>query len=444
MTRRIPTREVVGYSAGSVGTGGFGTLPGLVLAYYLTDTLAVPALMASIVVIVPKVWDVVIDPAIGSLSDTEATRRGTRTRVMAFGALTLPIGFIGMFAVPTGWAPNAAAGWVLIFFVLATSSFSLFQVPYIALPAELTDGYRERTRLMSWRIATLTLTILLVGAGGPAIRDAAGGGPSGYLVMGVLIAALVLIGMLAAVWGMRRHRISAPTLAPTITTAASYSRAWDVIRHQGAYRVLLGVFVLQALAIGIMLAAAQYVATYVLGSPTALTFLFLALVGPALIVMPLWTRYAAVYGKPHALRTASLGFFVATIALLGMLVAPGWWVYAAVALAGVAYAGMQLFPLSMLPDVITAAGRERGGTMSGVWTAGETAGLALGPSIVLVTLAVGGFQSSTAAATLVQPESAQVSIILAFSALPALLVAASLLVLTRYREPSMPRVGSSP
>ena len=63
-TQRIPRRAVAGYAAGSVGTGGFGTLPGLVLAYYLTDTLAVPALLATLVVVVPKVWDVVIDPAV--------------------------------------------------------------------------------------------------------------------------------------------------------------------------------------------------------------------------------------------------------------------------------------------------------------------------------------------------------------------------------------------
>src|SRR5699024_10452864 len=76
-TQRIPRGAVAGYAAGSVGTGGFGTLPGLVLAYYLTDTLAVPALLATLVVVVPKVWDVVIDPAVGALSVRETRGRGT-------------------------------------------------------------------------------------------------------------------------------------------------------------------------------------------------------------------------------------------------------------------------------------------------------------------------------------------------------------------------------
>ena len=46
----LPRRTVAGYALGSVGTGGFGTLPGLVLAYYLTDTLGVAAGLASLVV----------------------------------------------------------------------------------------------------------------------------------------------------------------------------------------------------------------------------------------------------------------------------------------------------------------------------------------------------------------------------------------------------------
>ena len=50
------------YATGSVGTGGFATLPGLVLTYYLTDSLGVAALAAGVVITTAKVWDVVIDP----------------------------------------------------------------------------------------------------------------------------------------------------------------------------------------------------------------------------------------------------------------------------------------------------------------------------------------------------------------------------------------------
>lgn len=441
---RIPRRAVAGYAVGSVGTGGFGTLPGLVLAYYLTDTLAVPALLATVVVLVPKAWDVLIDPAVGALSDREAGRRQTRTGLMTVGALTLPIGFIGMFAAPAGLSPVAAGLWVLVFFVLATSSFSLFQVPYIALPADLTSDYAERTRLMGWRIAVLALAILLVGAGGPAVRDAAGGDSLGYLVMGVVVAVVLLGGMLGTIIGARVRR---PVLDPqnlhektretneTSLKIEEYRAGLAAFRELPTYRALLIVFVLQALATGVMLAAVQYVATYTLDDQAALTFVFVALVAPAILVVPLWTRYAGRVGKQAAFTLASVLFAVAALSLVALLWAPGGWLYLPVAVAGVGYAGMQLFPLAMLPDVITAAGRHRGGAMSGLWTAGETTGLALGPAVVLLMLALGGFRSSTADQVVTQPGSALALIVLAFSLIPALLVGASLLILRRYRDP---------
>ena len=61
--------------------------------------------------------------------------------------------------------------------------------------------------------------------------------------------------------------------------------------------------------------------------------------------------------------------------------------------------------------------------MSGLWTASETGAMALGPVVVLALLAIGGFRSGGVAD---QPGSAHWAIVLAFSAVPAVLAAMSL------------------
>ena len=76
---------------------------------------------------------------------------------------------------------------LVCFFVLAASAYAFFQVPYVAMPAEITSSYDERTRLMTWRVAILAFTIMLAGATAPVIRDAVGG-RDGYRVMGVVMA----------------------------------------------------------------------------------------------------------------------------------------------------------------------------------------------------------------------------------------------------------------
>jgi len=44
----------LGYASGSLATGSFGTVPGLLLLYFLTDTLGVPAALAGATMLVPK------------------------------------------------------------------------------------------------------------------------------------------------------------------------------------------------------------------------------------------------------------------------------------------------------------------------------------------------------------------------------------------------------
>ncbi|WP_203566704.1 MFS transporter [Aestuariimicrobium ganziense] len=51
-----------GYGLGSVATGSFGTVPGLLLLPYLTDRLGVTAALAGLVVFLPKAWDVILNP----------------------------------------------------------------------------------------------------------------------------------------------------------------------------------------------------------------------------------------------------------------------------------------------------------------------------------------------------------------------------------------------
>lgn len=445
---------VARYAVGSVGTGGFGTLPGLVLVYYLTDTLGVAALVAGLIVTLAKVWDVIIDPVIGAASNHDRARHGSRRRLMAAGGLLLPVFFVLTFAVPESWSPAAGAAWVLLAFLCAATAFSLFQVPYIALPAELTDDYDERTRLLTARVVVLTVAILAFGGGAPALRTMVPDEHGGYLVMaavaGLVLGVSLLVSTGAEHGARRRHvrsRVSPAAASATPPTGAPSSDRWrtvvgsyrdgvTVLRTNAPFRALLTTFMLQALATGTMLAGAQYVARWVLGDEAAVTSLFVALVGPAVVFAPVWGAVAHRVGKERAFRMASTLFALAALALLGMAWSPGVWVYGVVAVAGAAYAGLQSLPMAMLPDVVAHDARTHGpgraGTFSGVWTAGETTGFALGTAVLALTLAVTGYVESQAGQLVVQPDGAVLGIVLAFSVLPAALVTASLVALHRY------------
>lgn len=437
---------IVRYAVGSVGTGGFGTLPGLVLIYFLTDTLGVAAGLAGLVVIASKVVDVLIDPVIGDISDASARRRGTRGYLMWWGALALPVFFVLTFAVPPGLEGAGAALWVMVAFIGCAVGFSLFQVPYIALPVELTGHYDERTRLLAWRVVVLSVAILLFGGGGPVLRSLGGDNQRlGYVLMAVVAGLVIGLGFaVAAKVAPRRPPQHAPRgtaelrhgsrlLTGRMTRLGSQYRAGlDTLRTNQPFRVLVLTFFLQAAATGIMLAGAQYVATWVLDSEAAVTFLFVALIAPAVIMSPVWGAVARRVGKEKAFSWASLIFMAGSVSLVLLLVAPGPWVYVPVAVCGAAYAGLQALPMAMLPDTVPVRTESQAGVYGGVWTAGETTGMALGSVALTVVLAATGYIESTATQNVTQPDSAVGGIVVAFSVIPALAVAVSLVSLRAY------------
>lgn len=434
--RVLSRRTIATYAIGSLGTGGFATLPGLVLIYFLTDTLGVAALLAGLLVTLAKVWDVLIDPVIGARSDRSLAATGSRRRYMVIGGLLLPVFFVLTFAVPGGLTGLPAGLWVLVAFMATATAFSLFQVPFIALPAELADGYDQRTRLLSARVVVLTLAILLFGAGGPSLRKLGGDNEHlGYVLMAVVGGLVIGAALLIASTVARRGPVSSS--APHTSIAANYRTGLAVVKRSQPFRALLSTFALQALATGIMLAGAQYVARWVLNDEGAVDILFAALIAPALIFAPVWQLVARKVGKERGFVLATSLYGIAAVALIAMIAAPGWWIFVAVALAGAGFAGMQSLPLAMLPDVIShdanLNGDGSGGTFSGVWTAGETTGAALGATVFTIVLAVTGYQESSGADIVWQSATAISGIAVAFSVVPAVLIGLSLLTFRSYR-----------
>src|SRR6478735_1576107 len=127
----LPAAVRRGYGLGSVATGSFGTVPGLLLLPYLTDRLGVPAAAAGVIVFAPKAWDVVLNPIAGRISDRSTHPDGRRRAFLIRAGLLLAAAFALLFLGPT--APQwLAAGWVAVAYLACATAYSFFQVPYVA------------------------------------------------------------------------------------------------------------------------------------------------------------------------------------------------------------------------------------------------------------------------------------------------------------------------
>ncbi len=433
---RLRTSLVLAYGAGSIGSGIISTVPGLLLLFYLTDTLGVPAGLAGVAVLLPRLLDLVSDPIVGAWSDRHRGRWGRRRPFLLAGALALPPCFVALFAAPTE-APLASFLWVLVAYALATTAFTLFQIPYASMPAELTPDYHERTRLVAFRMAFVTVGVLASGALAPALIDAGGGGRPGYLVMAGVLAAVSCGAMLAPFFGAAGARESAAADARERVAVRAELRS---ALAQRPFRILLTAYHLQCVALGVVLAAVPYFVRYVLGGDNSLlTLLFVCLVGPAIVAMPLWTAVSRRLGKLAGYRLAAVLFAVsaATLLMAGPKGLPE--VCVQVGALGVGFAGLQLFPFAILPELIdadaAAQGRRREGVFTALWFVGEKGGFTIGAWTVSLLLAASGFVESRGGAAVPQPDSALRGVLFATSLAPALIALASFPFLLRFIEP---------
>ncbi|WP_433433710.1 MFS transporter [Nonomuraea sp. CA-141351] len=430
----VPRGVRLGYGVGSFCTATVTTVPGLLLLYYMTNSLAVPAWLAGVVVTVPKVWDLIVNPLVGRWSDRTRSRLGPRRPWMLAGACTLPIAFFLMFAGPPLTGVPAALYVGLCFLAMATA-YALFEVPYKTMPGEMTHDYHERTSLLQWRMVFIGVATAISGVLAPAIVTSRGddGTLGSYRLMGTTIAVILLLAMLGSFFGTAR----APMTGAPEADRGGWREQFAAIKGNRPFLWLTVLACTQMLAVSMMLAAAPYFAAYTLGSPKATQTLFAALVGPILLTMPLWVRLSRRFDKRGAMIVAVLLYGGGTTAALATPLFGAVWAHVMILLVGVGYAGLQLLQYSMLADVIAtdaaATGKRRAGVLTGLWTAIESGVSAFGALVFGVILSIGGFVESEPNRPVQQPDSALTAVLIGQAAVPALIVFLSALITLRYR-----------
>ena len=430
----LTRRALLGYGIGSLGTGIYSSTPGVLLLFFMTDTLGIPATLAALGVSLPKFWDMVADPLVGALSDRTRSRWGRRRPWLLAGSLLMLVSYVFLFTVPPFESVTASFLYVTGLFAVTATAYAIFAVPYTAMAAEMSDSSAERVRIMAYRMTLVLVGILSGSALAPMLVTAFGGGRAGYAGMSVVIGATAGGAMLLAFLGTRGVALRDP---PRQHDPWRVQLRWVLRNHQFLW--LVSVYLVQLAALGAMTAAAPYFAVHVLGGDEALIgTIFLVLMGVGVFSMGAWSAIARRIGKKRAYVAATLLYAVASLWLLDVPSADDYWaLFVPLGLMGFAFGAQQMLPFAMLTDVINSDADSNGarheGLLSGLWVASEKAGLAFGPLIAGVTLDLAGFVESAGQAV-VQSEEARSGIRLAYAVIPAIVMVGSLLLLLRYRS----------
>ena len=432
-TAPLRRRVVLAYGIGDAGTGMASALVGFYLFVFYTAVAGLPAWLAGSVLMVVRLWDVFSDQVIGWLGDRTRHRLGPRVPWMLWGSLPLGATMALMWWIPPFTGPGRLA-WFVLIAALFQMSYSLVNLPYSALPAELTATVELRTRLVSARFSgsvIASLVGLLLGA------SLTSQGAVGYWRLGLVAGLVLSLGSLFSAIGLAPAAAHCSRPSPQQTTLLPQLRS--LCRNPWFLRVV-ALYLLLWSALQLMQPVAILYLSDALHLPEAWSKgLLIPFQITALLGIWIWNRLAARCGRLLALQIGGSAWIL--LCLLAILLpempisgealaaanrGPLVLLLVSLMALGMSAATAYLLPWAFLPDAIDAEANHPAGLITAFLVQVQKFGSALSVWVLGLLLSWSGYQASLG---MEQPSQALLMIRLCMGLLPALLVGGALWVM---------------
>ncbi|WP_256731636.1 MFS transporter [Sphingomonas sp. dw_22] len=379
--RRVAAPIMLAYGFGAAAYGVKDLCFSTFLLLFYNQVIGLPSAEVGFAIMCALLFDAVIDPAIGFLSDRTRSRWGRRHPWMYASAVPIAAGWLLL------WNPPALSHYGMLVWVFATAvvvrtAVSAYEVPSQALSPELSADYDERTRIMAYRY-------LFGWGGGMAMMMAAYGWflpggvlhRSGYPGFAIGGAVAMLVAILVSALGTHGEikRLPRAEIARQ-PFRASLAEMGETVRNR-AFLILMGAGICYYSAQGINFALSNYLYAYVWQfAPWAYQLLALTLLVGVIGAFLIAPRVAKRTGKP----IAAMGFMIAAALLLstpyvlrlaGLFPAVGspWLVpvlFAIFTVNATCSVSSTILGASMMADVVEHSEIETGRRSEGVFFAG--------------------------------------------------------------------------
>lgn len=207
LDRTIPRATRLAFGLGQVAEGLKTFSFNLFVLFYYNSVLGLSGSLCGLAIGIALIADAVSDPLMGSISDNFESRWGRRHPFMVAAALPLALAFFALFAPPAGLDTTGLFLWLTGFSVATRLFMTVYHVPHIALGAELSAHFAERTRLVAIRqIFGYIAAFAMAGIGfGYFFADERGGrmNPEAYAPFALVMSLVMVVTILASAWWTR-------------------------------------------------------------------------------------------------------------------------------------------------------------------------------------------------------------------------------------------------
>ncbi|MEH6604699.1 MAG: MFS transporter [Pseudomonadales bacterium] len=418
MTAKIGSKTKLAYGVGQFAWAAKDTCFQYFLFFYYTQMLGLSASLAGLAALLALIADGISDPIVGQVSDNfRSGKWGRRHPFMIIAVLPFCLSLIAIFNPPADLSQGELFAWYLVLAIIVRTSLTLFTVPHMALGAELSDDYSERTSIVVFRnflgysgglsIQVVAWFLLI------PIATAAGSMVDGYRNVGYIGAALAFVGMLVAILGTRDkipELIQTSSAQQSVPWYFAFTNIAGLLRQPSA-RILLWGNLVMVTAMGIGNTMLLHINNFFYGFSSEQTGIFMLSIFLSLFPASwLAIKGTRVLGKPKALV-----YIIVIVALIGPVpvlahlygLTPPNGSYALLAFVCCAIVIHQAFYIAyinvvsaMLPDVADeiqlSSGMRQEGILNSAMMLTQKVTFGLGAFFAGLTIDFAGFQGVTA------------------------------------------------
>lgn len=146
---KLSIKDKLGYGSAAAGDAAVYTFTGTFLIFFFTTVAGVEPAIAGTITAIGAIFNAILNPVVGYITDHTMTKWGKRRPFMFIMAFPLLISTLLLFTA-LDILPMVKPLYYGAILIIFWFSYTGYFVPYLALGAEYTDDYDERTSLRSF------------------------------------------------------------------------------------------------------------------------------------------------------------------------------------------------------------------------------------------------------------------------------------------------------
>jgi Na+/melibiose symporter-like transporter len=293
--RKVPLGTTIAYGMPGLGAGYMYLLMSLYVMKFSTDVLLIAPAVMGVIFSISRIWDAVSDPIAGYLSDRTTFKFGRRRTWMLISFIPISFGFLAVFSPPESMQGQSLDLWMMIAILSFYSAITLLNVPHMALGAELSEDYHERTRLFGVRHIGFTLgSILALVSMSLLISEE--NNPDGDVRQLAASLAFYAIGAMSLMIFFAVSKLKENPEFQNRVNKNPFKAFRDVWINPHA-KILIIVLFIENLGGAVIGVLTLYVTQYIVEAPAWAPLIIFAYMLPSALSVPIWIPLSRRFGK---------------------------------------------------------------------------------------------------------------------------------------------------